>query len=870
MKRLEKQTKQTIGWFALSCLLPIGMMAIAYFINGIYFGSTRTILASDSFSQYANFHASFNNVLHGKQSIFYTWYASLGLNYWSFSAYYLNGIFTPIVFFFDNQAIPDALYIITLLKFGAMGGAFWVYSKQTFKLSNSLHMAFSTVYALMAYTTAYSIVIMWLDAFVYLPLVILGINRLIEKQKPILLFSSYLCLFISNFYLAFIIGVFSFLYFFVRLFTTQKKYQKRLLLYLSTSLLAGMAAMITILPTVIDLKNNGESLTSLTEFWQSDTGIWDLVIKSMVGVYDTSKFESAPFLYVGLVPLILCLFYFIDKQVPVRNKLLYGGLFLLLIASVYISGLNLFWHGFHAPNMFLYRFSFLISFLMLMVAGYSLEKIRKRDMDKIVNVIFLLLFLFFTAYFFGNKQRYAYVSSEVFIINILLLTIYMIGFVLYQRRRWQPWVRIGLAVLMIGEAGYNAQVMIAGISEDWGYPSRIVYEEHYKEISSLVNQVKKKETGFYRLENLDPVSNNDSFNYGYSGVTMFSSIRNRHSSAYLNSLGYRSSGSNLNIKYVNNTLIMDSLLGIKYNLSKQPLNKYGYKKIATQDEYSLYENQLALPLGMMTDEGIYPKDAVNSQTELLAHLAGKQGNLFSFSAIKEKKLNNLVRQPSGDTINYVKEDLTKEASITWSIDIPANVQAYLSIVAPTEKNMAKTSVTIATNGLSKTSSVLESGQYYDLGYFQEAKTIEVVTTFATSNATITLYEPDAAFLNGPEFEKTIQQVQKKGVTFDVNGRKAKTIVTAPTDQVLLTTIPYDQGWTVYVDGKKIPVSSFKQAFLTVKIPTGTHKVEFIFLPKGFKVGTVFFCVAIIVFLGVNFETKKQVAKAGKINEKVIQ
>lgn len=81
---------------------------------------------------------------------------------------------------------------------------------------------------------------------------------------------------------------------------------------------------------------------------------------------------------------------------------------------------------------------------------------------------------------------------------------------------------------------------------------------------------------------------------------------------------------------------MDSLLGIKYNLSKQPLNKYGYKKIATQDEYSLYENQLALPLGMMTDEGIYPKDAVNSQTELLAHLAGKQGNLFSFSAIKEK------------------------------------------------------------------------------------------------------------------------------------------------------------------------------------------------------------------------------------------
>ncbi|WP_321387528.1 YfhO family protein [uncultured Enterococcus sp.] len=110
-----------------SFILPIMILAIVYAMNGIYFGSEYTILASDSFSQYSNFHASFNNVLHGEQNIFYTWYGSLGLNYWSFSAYYLNSLFTPLVFFFENSAMPDALYVITLVKFGAIGFSFCVF-----------------------------------------------------------------------------------------------------------------------------------------------------------------------------------------------------------------------------------------------------------------------------------------------------------------------------------------------------------------------------------------------------------------------------------------------------------------------------------------------------------------------------------------------------------------------------------------------------------------------------------------------------------------------------------------------------------------------------------------------------------------------
>lgn len=857
MEAVKKWLQKNSGWLLLSIILPIGIMALNYYLIGIYPGSDRTILASDAFSQYANFHASFNNVLHGKQNIFYTWYGSLGLNYWAFSAYYLNGIFTPIVYFFDNQSMPDALYVITLIKFGAMGASFWVFSTQTFKLPKWLYVSFSTAYALMAYATAYSVVIMWLDAFVYLPLIILGIHRIMDKRKPVLLFISYLLLFLSNFYLAFIIGVFSFLYFFIRLLTDRQRYIKSILPYLVTSFLAGGASMVTILPTILDLKNNGESLSEFHYFWQPDTGFWDLVTKSMAGVYDTSKYGSAPFIYVGLLPLIFCLFYFVSKKVALCNKLLYGSLFLILIASVYVSSLNLFWHGLHAPNMFLYRFSFLFSFLILLLAGYSLERFQKEDVEKLINVVLVLLGLFLAAYFFANKQRYDYVSASAFIMNIVLLILYLILFVLYQKDKLKKLLPVLAAVVMVFEAGFNAQAMITGIKDDWGYPSRYVYDQNYEELMELVGQTKGDNQGFYRLENLDAVSRNDSFNYGYGGVTMFSSIRNRHSSAYLNNLGYRSSGSNLNIIYANNTIIMDSLLGIKYNLSKQPVMKYGYKKIATKGDYSLYENSYALPLGILTDEEIYQKDAVNNQTELMSHLSGIEENLFSFGTVKEAKLENLVLESSGESLVYGKQDITKDGKITWTVDVPANTQAYLSLVASDQSNMAKTDVVVTVDEVSRRSSILESGQYYNLGYYENDKTIEVTARFISANAKIMLYQPDTALLNIPRFEESVEQVKKKGVAFETNGRKAKAEVTLNEDQVILTTIPYDKGWTAYIDGKKTEIPTFKEAFLTLPVSKGNHTIEFVFLPQGFILGVSLFILCIGLFLIFLWRLKKQ-------------
>lgn len=855
MKKIKAFIRGNYLAVLASFFLPILILAFAYYQQGIYYGSETTLLASDAFAQFSNFYASFNNMLHGEQDFLYTWYGSLGLNYWALMSYYLNGIFTPIVFFFDNLHIPDAMYVITLLKFGCMGLSFWTFTYFTFKLPQWVKIGMSISYALMSYGIAYSPMIMWLDALVYLPLVILGIHRLMDEKKPGLLFISYLLLFLSNFYMAFMVGVFTFIYFFAKLCTNWGKYKQTIGGYLITSLLAGGASMVTILPTIFDLSNNGEKLTEMTRLLTPDTGPWDMITKSMSLVYDTSKYEAAPFIYAGLVPLIFCLFYFVTKKTALRDKLIYGSLGLLLVVSVYIQPLNLFWHGLHSPNMFLFRFSFLVSFFILLFAGYGLEKMEKQELNQLVNIGIVLLGVFISAYLFSNKKRYDYLTRESLVVSVVFLVLYMGLTFLYYHKSYRKGLPLLLLVLVGAELTMNTQAMVAGVRKDWNYPKRELYSEYYRDIKTLTDETKRITPDFYRMANVDPISHNESFNYGYSGVSMFSSIRNRHSSSYMNQLGFRSTGTNLNIDYKNNTLLMDSLLGIKFNLGRQAPMKYGFTKIAHQGAYDLYENQYALPLGMLTDKEIYQKKAFHNQESLLNHLAGKKQALFSFKEPKEIAKENVIVQKEGDVVFLSEEKPSADKSMTWSVEVPADSQAYLNLLVEDSGAMRDAVAEVTINGISRSADMQRTGQYYNLGYYEQAATVTVKVAFR-GVPVVKMARPDTLILNTKVFKSTIEAAQKKGVEFKGTGRKLTTDVSLEKEQVLFTTIPYDKGWKAYVDGKIVPVKAVEEAFLAMHIPAGKHQVELVFLPQGFVLGVSLFISCIALFSLFFWYTRK--------------
>lgn len=852
MQQVKSFLKENRLLMLASFGLPFFILAFIYLTIGIYPGSSRSILASDAFSQFSNFHASFRNAMLGKQSFLYSWHTSLGLNYLSLISYYLGGIFTPLVLFFPNQLMPDALYFLTLLKVGSAGLAFWFYAKHTFKLDKWAHVALATTYALMSFIVAHSEIIMWIDALVYLPLIIWGIDRLILLKKPRLLFFSYLLLFISSFYMGFMIGIFSVLYFLVRLIGNFKKNKNAILPYGITSLLAGGAAMIIILPAVLDLRTNGEELTQITQLKTEATSFLDIIMKNMIGVYDTTKYGSIPFIYIGLLPLAFCLFYFVTKAVARKEKILFAALFAILIASFYLVPLNLFWQGMHAPNMFLFRYAYLFSFLVIMLAGYGWEQFKVQHWPKLVAIMIGLMLVFCLAMGLRGDHEYTYVKFGSFVLTICFLLLYILVFTFTAKNSFtKKTARILLLAVVCSEAAINTNGMVHGILNDWNYASRSLYTEPYPAIKNLVDQTKAANKTFYRLENLDPVSSNDSFNYGYSGISMFSSIRNRHSSSYLDQLGFRSRGTNLNIRYTNNTLLMDGLTGIKYNLTKTPLNKFGFKEKAKNADYQLYENDYALPLAFLTDDTAAkivqpPNDNLTSQTNLVNKLSGNNLRYFDFLPLSLVKTDNATVTDNGNFLRLTEQKANLAKDITWSVTIPAHQQAYLSLYPEDFAELESSTVTILINGQKRKTQINISGQYYDLGYYDKETTITFTASFYGTKS-IGLQNPQVVTLDTTAYTTAMKQLQANGVPLKTGNRSATGNFTATSDQLLVTTIPFDKGWQVKIDGKKVPVTAFQDAFVSVKVKQGSHTITLSYLPPGFILGAVLFITCLILF-----------------------
>ncbi|MBL1225528.1 YfhO family protein, partial [Enterococcus sp. BWR-S5] len=333
----------------------------------------------------------------------------------------------------------------------------------------------------------------------------------------------------------------------------------------------------------------------------------------------------------------------------------------------------------------------------------------------------------------------------------------------------------------------------------------------------------------------------------------------RNSLSYLHELGYRSWGTNLQNDYRNNTILMDMISGIKYNLSQEEINKYGFKKIDESGDYALYENQYAMPLGVMTDRDLYVDGAGKNQTSLFNLLANQKKNYYTFIDPELVDTEHVTIEDADQMVTYVKTDKKEKEPmrLTWKATIPKNKQAYFSLYPLNYDDLKGAEVILTVNGVKQQTRINMTGQYYNLGYYEEETEVEY-TIELSDTVRAQFLTPDIALLDLTEFTESAEAILDKGVDFEVSGRKAKATMTVTKDDpILFTTIPYDKGWKVYVDGKKAEITPFRDAFLSVQLEEGTHEIEFVFLPQGLLLGSGISGISLLVFGGYLFILKRR-------------
>ncbi|MDQ0246308.1 putative membrane protein YfhO [Bacillus fengqiuensis] len=716
-------------------------------------------------------------------------------------------------------------------------------------------VVFSTVYATMSYVIIYFLNIMWMDALIYLPLILIGVDQLVHKKKTVLFTISLALLFISNFYVAYMVGIFVFLYFLAKVIQEVKIGTKVIRLFslfmVSTFIAAGLSAFI-LFPTYLALNESVNKMEIVPE-WEFLFPSLQLVGKFFFGSY-SSIVNGIPNIYAGTLPLLLtCLFLFI-KGITYKEKLVYLSIFFLFLFSFEVPALNLIWHAFDQPNLYPYRYSFLFSFVIVYLSYRVFQNLQKAEAPKLIAAYVFLV----TVAIFVQKQSFSSMTERALMIHLFLLTVFVILLILkvYHPSKKEI-VNVMLLCLVVFDMTANGYHMLKYVREESPSINRDAFLEG-NQIEGIAQQLREYDSSIYRAEVEEPLfRKNGPLRYDFKGFKHFSSMIDQDTVKAMDDLGYTTYYEKW---YTNKggTLVADSLLGLKYFMKETPnMDRFGFFEVEglVDANYTVYQNDNALPIGYyvksapaVIENGVNPFDL---QNKILQQMVGSSASYFKALSIKEERLENIeAREKEGQTM-WVKRNEDKQGMIQYTLDIKGKQQLYL--LAASKNNE---SVTVFVNGqeLEEYLTIFNKGTL-ELGLFENEKvTVTLLLNTAAFNAT----ELEFYGLNTALYSQAIKTLKQEPMTFtNWTSRTFTASISNEKDGLVFLSIPHDRGWTVKVDDVKVKPKIAMGAFMLIPIQEGTHTISMSYVPPGFKQGFIISVVSLCVFIGFQLVIRKR-------------
>ena len=860
----------------LSFLLPALIMLVSYFIFGVWPFGEESVLSLDLNGQYVYYYDYMYDVIYGGESVFYSWSRNLSGEFMGIIGYYLGSPFNWIVWLLPRKWILEGLLAMMCVKVGAIGLSMSVYLSRGKGFKKLTVIVFSICYALCAYTICQTMNPMWLDGVMALPLICLGLERFIDQGRFRLLVVAWVYAFVTCFYIGYMLAIFSIIYFLFYIIITKKdKARERFFVKLLGALGLGVTAVLIscymLIPVYESLSYGKFEFSKPDYSLVSNFPIIETFDKILPNSYDTVRMTGLPFLYCGVITILLLPAYFFYDRIRRSERIGYAALLLIMFFSMYIRPVDMMWHGGQMPNWLPYRYSFIISFLMTVCAASAFDRLKEIS-TKCIGVTYvgwmaLMIYQENMDNFVSDLNNgrdtlgnFSTILPAMIIVSVMTAIIVQMrkGFNFDLRKNRSRVLSIVLLIAVCGEAMYNTVGQISTQDTDIVYSKHSSYVDVIFPIRDTVEEIKENDDGFYRIEKLFFRTVNDPLAIGAYGLSHSSSTLNAQPIELLNRLGFTSRSHYT--RYSGATLITSSLFGVKYELTT-PNNSTGDIKDAKLP-ITVTENEYALPINYIANNTVQDieltdNDPFAAQTELLNALTGK--NYQYYDRIYDVDLN-LVNLTQGSTTDghhsFTVVTSGQTASLTYTFDMPKTGELYMFLPSVYERT-----VNITLNGEGK-------GQYFEgdnnymrnFGEFQAGEHITLVLTLTKDN----LYFREAQFaIMDKEQVKTAlnELIELNSDTDCYLGGSTTHVVTevnCDTDRTLFTTVPDEKGWKVYVDGKKTDYIVTVESLIAVPLTAGYHKVEMKFTTAGYPAavllslaGVLIFAALIILWLKLN-------------------
>lgn len=852
-------------WFypVISGLLALWCMSMAYSYLGVWPLGDRSVMTVDMHHQYAPMLDKLRDMLLHGGSPFYSFEIGVGTSFLPLFAYYLASPFNLLLLLFPEHLLTEAILVITLLKNALCAAFFAACVQYIYRRRSPFLPALALMYSMMMYMLAYSWNIMWLDGVMMLPLVILFFERMMRTGRIAGYALSLAYTLFVNYYLGFMICVFLVLYyiaFSLRKRRTGDGHAREFLRFLSGSLLGGGMAMFLLIPVAMALGHTSAAGGSLPDF-NANFDMFNLLGRHLYGTSPTIRSGNLPNLYCGLLAVVLLPIFATMKSIPRRRRITYIALWASMGLSLVINVFDLLWHGKHAPNDLPYRFSFLYCFVLLLIACEVLTHLRQIRPRQIAGSFAgIAAYLMLEERFGGDT--YGFTSIYV---SLLLAGIYALLLFIGSRRRQMTRPAVCLLLLVV-----TLEMTLSGGGALRAVNANEYFTAHKDYVDNDITRVVQKavdraeEIGdaqangaFYRMEFAPRRTFVDTAMFGYRGITLFSSSNYYTTTKFLGNIGYEINGVNSHT-FRNFVPALDSLLGLRYLAlqriggEEEAAERPGLELLDTVSEngytYDIYENPGALPVAFAVQSSVQnwqpawynPFEAQNS---LYTLMTGNGTPLYTYHQVTVAPESvSIASVNEGDTSAVYINSNGGTAQFHVTLDRGGPTFVYLDCTAAT-------SMTVNYDGVS-TSVSPRQAYIVNVGELSAGSFLTASIT-ADSPCSGNVY---VVTLDEAVYQRNLEILSANGLQVSrFTDSSVEGSLTADKAGTVFTSIPYDAGWSVLVDGKNVDTYSIGDgALLAFDVEAGTHSVEMRFLPQGLLPGVIIslLCLVILIFIAV--------------------
>ena len=831
--------KNKIVFLYLSIIL---FLLFAIFLDVILNNNSVLLFYGDTVEQHYQFAMGISERIRNLDFNFWDWSLGFGTNSFAMSFYNLFSPFSLILGLIPKDFIRYSYLYLIILKFLTFSLFSFLWLSKITKNRSILLIAI-----LISTFSGYNFFYIgqhFLDVVVIFPLALYFMEIYLQEDKILGLSLVFASMTLINYYFTYMFVPFSLLYFAfrsiylfksikpVRIITSLAKFTGFVILgILIGSIVLFPVSYITLsVPRLSEIDLNIFTRLTKYDLFRNITNIFSPAINfqdASFYLHTPSKTKylagAGASIYTSILTVILLPLIIRIKEV--KKRWLFLATFLILLIMMLFPFFSLVLNGDYNT-----RWYFMFTFFLIIYDVHILEELVNGTIESkyiTFSGIFITFLILISTLISYNYQLNSLdrLQQLIQVNTILCVLILLFAFLIYFKKSTYY-----IILIICLEIFINGRLLLA----NYGLINHELVPE-VNTIHSSIDTILDNDNGFYRIKNdgFQLYSYNVPYAFNYPGLSFYSSLYTASQQDYLDRLIVSWTVTNFDGKYQ-----LYNLLSTKYFQKSERSATIPFGYILDEEIPDTYLNKYFIELGFMSSKTIN-SEFVKTLPYLLQDRIMQEYIVSESSDNTEFELNDNIEQ----VIEFADANYVEYSS-------PDSLNGKIIYI----ENFGVPEVFVE---LYEGEYLVNSYYYYQFNYIdlfiQEERQVDKVVIKANDTfgygSTLNLYVQNNPYeFNEWMFEKRLNN------SFDdieFTNDNFSTSINVNEDGILYTSIPFDLGWTAYVDGVEVKPEKVNLGFIGLNLSKGYHTIEFRYMSPFVIEGSVVSFISILALYFIN-------------------